>query len=235
MQFHIGAGQLCRQCATRHIAIGKRHAGISYYSKVRRVNQPVTGFAYVSQGGDAYLVSNLHPAGRGFNETTVSTIRSRRIQGTAHFGGARGHVAHQHDATALVGNGLRLYRTAVSHHAAHQHTGTSGGHHHQTTVGFDQVFVLYQGIHHAFINFQGGQTLSAEDQGGFVAGGHGDGAFAGDDDALVAYLRGEQGDVAAKGCLQRAKVYDAARLAVTLEAAFAGHEVGVADAVGGDK
>ena len=235
MQFHIGAGQLCRQCATRHIAIGKRHAGISYYSKVRRVNQPVTGFALVCQGADAYLVSNLHFACRGFDEAAIATIGRTGVQGAADLGGSRCHIAHEHDAPALVSNGLCLQRTAVFYDTAHQHTGAACGHHHQTTVGFDQVFVLYQGIHHAFINFQGGQTLSAEDQGGFVAGGHGDGAFAGDDDALVAYLRGEQGDVAAKGCLQRAKVYDAARLAVTLEAAFAGHEVGVADAVGGDK
>ena len=77
--------------------------------------------------------------------------------------------------------------------------------------------------------------MAAKDQGGFVASRHRDGAFASDDDALVAHLRCEQGDIAAKGCLQRAKVQDTARLAVTLESVFAGHEVGVADAVGGDK
>ena len=97
------------------------------------------------------------------------------------------------------------------------------------------MFVLYQGVHHAFIDLQGGQALAAKDQGGFVASRHRDGAFAGDDDALVAHLRGEQGDVAAKGCLQRAKVHDAARLTIALESVFAGHEVGVADAMGGNQ
>jgi hypothetical protein len=97
------------------------------------------------------------------------------------------------------------------------------------------VFVLDQRIHHAFIDLHRGQALATEDQGGFVTPRHGDGAFTGDDDALVAHLRGEQGDVAAKRGLQRTKVHDAAGLAVALEGAFAGHEVGVADAVGGDQ
>jgi hypothetical protein len=194
-----------------------------------------TGFALVCQGGDAHLVGNLHLASRGLDEATIAAVGRTGVQGAVNFRGAGSHVAQEHDATALVGNGLRLHRAAVSHDAAHQHTGAACGHHHQATVGSHQVFVVHQGIHHAFIDLQGGQALAAKDQGGFVARGHGDGAFAGDDDALVAHLRGEQSDVAAKRGLQRTKVHDAARLAIALEGAFTGHEVGVADAVGGDQ
>ena len=204
-------------------------------SEVHRVHQPITGFAFVCQSGDAYRVSNLHSSCRGFYETTVAAIGGACVQGAADLGGAGIHVAHQHDAPTFVGNGLRLDRAAVSHHTAHQHTGTSRGHQDEATVGSYHVFIFYQGVHHAFINLQGGEALAAEDQGGFVAPSHGDGAFTGDDDALVAHLRSEQGDVAAKRGLQRPHVHDTAGFAITLVGAFTGHEVGVADAVGGDQ
>ena len=189
----------------------------------------------VCQCSDAYLVSDLHFACRGFDKAAVATVGRTGVQGAADFSGARSHVAHQHDATTLVGNGLRLHRAGVANHAAHQHTGTACGHHHKATVGFDQVFVLYQGIHHALVNLQSGQTLAAKDQGGFVAPRQGDRAFAGDDDALVTHLGRQHGDVATKRCLQRAKVHHAARFTVALEGGFTGHEVGVADTVGGNQ
>ena len=103
------------------------------------------------------------------------------------------------------------------------------------TFGAHQVLVVHQGIDHGAVDLHGGEALPSKLQSDFVARSQRDRALFGHDHTLVAHLRSQQGDVAAQARLQLALVDHAGGFAGAFKAGFAGHEVVVANAMGGDQ
>ena len=94
--------------------------------------------------------------------------------------------------------------------------------------------VVDQGLDLAGIDTDTGEPVVAVEfeVNGFTCG-QGHGAHLGNDGTVVAHLRREQRDVATQCSFDFAFVDDAAGAAIALIAVFTGHEVGIADAVGG--
>ena len=143
-------------------------------------------------------------------------------------------VAGEDDPAAALDEAAGFDAARVPDHAALQLVCCACGKNHQAAGGLHRVAVFHQRGHRRRGDAQVGEgVVGVELQLEDFARGQGHGAHLRDDDALVAHFGREQRDVAAQGCFQFAFVDDAASRAVAREAVATGHEVGIADAVGG--
>ena len=169
-------------------------------------------------------------AARGFN--AAATGGPAGVDGGAAF--QVDDIPRQEHAATDLGHALGADGAAVPHHTALQLVHGLGRQNHQTALGFDHVLVVDQGFPLACLHADVGQFVGGiELQLHHFTGGHGHGAFARHDQALVANLGRDECDVAFELGAQFTFVDHAAGGAVAVEAQLARHEVLVADAVGG--
>ena len=140
----------------------------------------------------------------------------------------------QQDAPALFHQATGLQAACVVHNAALQTAGRLGRQNDQPARRLDRVAVFHQGLHggrrHHHI---GQQPLAIELQGVRFAGSQCHCAHLRHHHAVVAHLGGQQRNVAAKTGLELPFVHNAAGGAVTHQGVAPGHEVFIAQAVGG--
>lgn len=150
--------------------------------------------------------------------------------------GERDLIAFQPDHAAALGQAAGLQRAGMVDDAAQHVVGGAGGENDEAAGRLHGLAVFHQRGHRRRLHFHARQTTSIELQRVRVAGGQRYRAQLRDDDAVVAHLGRQQGDVAVDVRIEVAVVDHAARRAVAGEAVVAGHEVGVGNRMcGGDQ
>ena len=143
----------------------------------------------------------------------------------------------EHDAPAALRQSGGFNAPAVADDTALQAVQRLGRQDNETARRQNGVVILHQGVEGGGLNPDVGQRVVAVKlQLKTLTGGQRHGTELGNDDAVVAHFRRQQRDVATEGGLELAFIHNGAGCAIARELVFAGHEVGIADAVrGGDE
>ena len=167
----------------------------------------------------------------GFNEAAVASSRCRRIQPSGHIDRAHHHVPHQQNAASHVFQGARFNDARVIDRGAAQCIESLGRQNHLAAIGLYQLFVFSQRTDGTLVNTVAQQTAVVQAQGDLAARSQQGFAQRGADDAFIARLRGQQGNVAA-GCRGECALVDdrAGAAGIFGKHMLASHEVGVAHA-----
>ena len=180
--------------------------------------------------GDAVGVAQV---GNHFNAPALPRA-ARRCVGADAAGKLYAVAGHQAHHAAVVHQAGGADHTGVFHHPGLQAARSLGRQDDEATGRLHRVAVFHQrsngGRGHQHV---GQVAVAAQLQLVALARRQGHGAHLGDDQALVAHLGGQQGDVAAVLRAQSAFVDHAAGGAAALKLQLARHEVGVSNAVGG--
>ena len=129
----------------------------------------------------------------------------------------------------MLGNAGGADQAFVVHHGRGDVAGRARGHNDTAAVGLDEFLVLGQRVQRGLIHCQADQAVAGEVERDLVAGGKRRGTQTSGDDAFVAHFRGEQGNVSAIRCPERALVDDRTCRAAVGEGVTAGEEVRVRD------
>jgi len=190
------------------------------------VDQPSAGLAAGSGGGNPGAVGYLDMGGGGFDEAAVAAVGGAGIEGAGDVDAAVLTIAQQFDGAVMVFQRAGFDHPVVVHRRLQQGIRGLRRHQHGAAVGADQLLVLRQCVERALVDLDADQLVSDEIQRHLVAGGERHGAKLGLEQAFVADLPAQQGDVAAVPCRDGALVDDAAAAAGETEAP--GEEVGIA-------
>ena len=223
-QRDIGAGQTGAQLRTGQVAAAGCH-GV-----VVRVDQPGTSAALRGQRRHGGVRGDAHMVGAGLHEAAVAALRRAGVERARHLQCPT--FAEQVDPPFPLCHGLRPHLAGVVDHRVQQALGRLGGQHHQPAIGPDRSAVLHQRIQGGLVQRNPDQRIAVEVQAHLAACRQGHAAQAGLDEAIVAYLRAHQHDVAAVSRVELPPVdHCSARIAAaSAELRAPGHEVRVTQA-----
>ena len=220
MQRDVAVGEVVGQGGAGDVAVAGGH-GV-----VLRVDQPGAGLAGRGQGGDLGVLGHVDVGGGGFDETAVAAAGRAGVQGATDVDLAGLHAAQQNDGAVAVIYRARFNHAGVVDDAGEQGVLRAGTHQDLATISLEQTAVGSQAAQHALVHLQVQQAVATEGQCRSAARAQRHRTQPGGDDALVADLVAEQGDVAAVGRMDRALVNHAAA-ALAAETAGRAAEAGV--------
>ena len=185
----IGGHQLGGQGRSGDIAAGAD-------GEVRRIDQPGAGDAPWRFGGDASSGRDVHGPGGSVDEPAVAPVGRAGVEDAAHADRAARHVAQQDDRASAIADRAGLDHAGVVDRGPEQLARALGGHQYPSAVGLQHAAVLDQGVGRAPVDDHIQQAVAGHVEGYCFARDKGDGAEVGLDQALVADVGPQQGDIA---------------------------------------
>ncbi len=200
-------GRLLRNVGSAVERLRDGRCGRRIDSQVLRIDEPRARLSGRCAGVDFRGNTNVDRRTGGFHRATVAATRSACVKGAPHID-CTGTPAKQDDRAIVVLHGLRLDDTRVIDHACQHRVLGACGHEDLSAVSLDKLAVLDQIAELAGVNLQMEQSIAAERERLCATRAEGYGPELRTDHALIGDLMPQQGNIASRGCVDRALVGD---------------------------